>query len=129
MIPCYVSLLLFSFFPDSYSYLRTSLSSCRSSPSLNLPPTPSQSSDPPLCAESLDLGCSVGQVAVREARSPTAADPVAPEVTVAMVVGISREVAGASQDIALVLPSLPLPASPSALLGTSSQRLDDEVLL
>ena len=66
---------------------------------------------------------------MREARSPTAADPVAPKVTVVTTVGTSGEVAGASQDIALVLPSLPALASPSALLGTSSQRLDDEVLL
>ena len=66
---------------------------------------------------------------MREAGSPAAADPVAPEVTVATVVGTSGEVAGASLDTALVLPSLPALASPSALLGTSSQRLDDEVLL
>ena len=99
MIPCYVSLFLFSFFPDSYSYLRASLSSCRPSPSLNLPPTPSQSSDPPLCAESRDLECSVGEVAVREARLPgddAAAELLTPEVTVAMVVGASKEVARAS---------------------------------
>ena len=66
---------------------------------------------------------------MREAGSPATADHVAPEVTVATVVGTSEEVAGASQDIALVLPSLPAPASPSAPLGTSSQRLDDDVLL
>jgi len=75
------------------------------------------------------LECSVGEVAVREARSPAAVDPVAPEVTVATAVGTSEEVAGASQDIVLVLLSLPAPASPSAPLGTSSQRLDDDVLL
>jgi len=66
---------------------------------------------------------------MREAGSPAAADPVAPKVTVATAVGTSEEVAGASQDTALVLPSLPAPASPSAPLGTSSQRLDDDVLL
>jgi len=66
------------------------------------------------------LECSIGEVAVRETRSPTAADPVAPEVTVATAVGTSEEVAGASKDMALVLPSLPTPASPSAPLGTSS---------
>ena len=96
MIPCYVSLLLFLFLPDSYSYLRTSLSSCRPSSSLNLPLTPSQSSDPPLCAGSRDLEWSVGEVAVRETGSPAAAGPVAPEVTVAMAVGTSEEVARAS---------------------------------
>ena len=58
-----------------------------------------------------------------------AADLLALEVTVATAVGSSEEVAGASQDMALVLPSLPAPASPSAPLGTSSQHLDDDVLL
>ena len=120
MIPCYASLLLFSFFPNSCSYHRFFLSSCRPSPSLNPLPTSSQSSDLPLRAESRDLECSVGEVAVREARSPAAVDPVAPEVTMAMTMGTSREVAGASQDTALVLPSLPAPASPSAPLGTNS---------
>ena len=66
---------------------------------------------------------------MREAGSHVAADPIAPKVTVAMAVGTSEEVAGASQDTALVLPSLPAPASPSAPLGTNSQRLDDDVLL
>ena len=46
----------------------------------------------------------------------------------AAAVGPSEEVAGASQDTALVLPSLHRPASPSAPLGTSGQRLDDDVL-
>ena len=129
MIPCYASLLLFSFFSDSYSYRRFFLSSCRSSPSLNPLPTSSQSSDLPLRAESRDLECSVGEVAVRETGSPAAADPITPEVTVAMAVGTSEEVVGASQDTALVLPSLPVPTSPSTPLGTSSQCLDDDVLL
>ena len=47
----------------------------------------------------------------------------------AVAVDPSEEVAGASQDTALVLPSLPAPASPSAPLGTNSQRLDNDVLL
>ena len=34
----------------------------------------------------------------------------------------------ASQDTALVLPSLPAPASPSASLGIGAPRLDDDVL-
>ena len=45
------------------------------------------------------MECSVGEVAVREAGFPgdhAAADPVALEVTVAMAVGSSEEVAGAS---------------------------------
>ena len=52
-----------------------------------------------------------------EAGSPTAADPIAPEVTMATAMGTSGEVARASQDTALVLPSLHRPASPSAPLG------------
>ena len=65
---------------------------------------------------------------MREAGSPAAADPVAQEVTVAMAVGTSEEVAGASQDTALVLPSLHRRASPSAPVGTGGHRLDDDVL-
>ena len=46
----------------------------------------------------------------------------------AVAVDPSEEVAGASQDTALVLPSLHRPTSLSAPLGTSGQRLDDDVL-
>ena len=45
------------------------------------------------------MECSVGEVAVREARLPgddATADSLTPEVTVAMVVGASKEVARAS---------------------------------
>ena len=65
---------------------------------------------------------------MRKAGPPAAADPVALEVTVVTVVGTSEEVAGASQDTALALPSLPVPASPSAPLGAGASRLDDDVL-
>ena len=57
-----------------------------------------------------------------------AADSVAPEVTVATAVGSSKEVAGASQDMALALPSSHQAASPTAPLGTGEQRLDNDVL-
>ena len=73
----------------------------------------------------------VGEVAVRETGFPSdhaAADSLTPEVTVATAMGSSEEVAGASQDMALVLPSLPASASPSASLGTGALRLDDDVL-
>ena len=73
----------------------------------------------------------VGEVAMRETGVPgdhTTVDLLAPEVTVATVVGSSEEVAGASQDMALVLPSLPWPASPSAPLASGVQRLDDDVV-
>jgi len=59
---------------------------------------------------------------------PAAADLVALEVTVVTTVGTSKEVAGASQDTALALPSLPALASPSAPLGTGASCLDDDVL-
>ena len=57
-----------------------------------------------------------------------AADSVAPEVTMATAVGSSEEVAGASQDMALALPSSHRAASPFAPLGTGARRLDDDVL-
>ena len=57
-----------------------------------------------------------------------AADLLTLGMTVAVAVDPSEEVAGASQDTALVLPSLHQLASPSAPLGTSGQRLDDDVL-
>ena len=84
---------------DSYSYCRVSLSSCRPSPSLNLQSTSCQSSGAPLCTESQDLGCTVGEVAVRETGFPgdhAATDLLTPEVTVAVVVEPSEEVARAS---------------------------------
>ena len=65
------------------------------------------------------MACTVGEVAVREIGfpdEPAAADSVAPEVTVATAVGSFEEVAGASQDMALALPSLPWPTSSSVLL-------------
>ena len=99
MNPGFVFLLLFFLFSDSYSYRQVSLSSCRPLPSLNTLPTSCQSSDAPLCAESRDLACLVGEVAVRETGFPNdhvAADSVAPKVTVATAVGSSEEVAGAS---------------------------------
>ena len=73
----------------------------------------------------------VGEVAVRETGPPgdhAASDLLTPGVTVAMGVDPSEELAGASQDMALVLPSLPVPASPSTSLGTCALRLDDDVL-
>ena len=119
----------FSLFSDSYSYRQVSLSSCRPSPSLNPQSTSCQSSGVPLCAESRDSECTVGDVAVRETGFPgdhAAADLVA--LGEAVAGDPSEEVAGASQDTALVLPSLHQPTSPSAPRATSGQRLDDDVL-
>ena len=58
-----------------------------------------------------------------------AADSVAPEVTVATTVGSFEEVARASQDMALALPSSHQAASPSTPLGTGARRLDDDAAL
>ena len=99
MNPGYVSLLLFFLFSDSYSYRRFSLSSCRPSPSLNPQLTSFQSSGTPLCSESLDSVCAVGEVAMRGtgfSSGSIATDLLAPEVTVAVAVEPSEEVAGAS---------------------------------
>ena len=57
-----------------------------------------------------------------------AADSVAPEVTMATTVGSFEEVARASQDMALALPSSHRATSPSAPLGIGARRLDDDVL-
>ena len=68
---------------------------------------------------------------MRETQFPSdhaAADLLAPEVIVAVVVEPSEELVGASQGTALVLSSLPRPASPSAPLASGVQRLDDDVV-
>ena len=73
----------------------------------------------------------VGEVAVRETGflgDHAAADSLTPEVTVATAMGSSEEVAGASQDMALALPSLPRSTSSSVPLGTGGQRFDDDVV-
>ena len=75
-------------FPDSNSYRRVSLSSCRPSPSLNPQSTSCQSSVALLCTESQDLECTVSEVAVREtgfSGDRTDTDLLAPEVTMAVV--------------------------------------------
>ena len=83
-------------FSDSYSYRRFSLSSCRPSPSLNPQLTSFQSSGAPLCSESLDSECAVGEVAVRVTGFSGDPDLLTLEVTMAAAVEPSREVAGAS---------------------------------
>ena len=57
-----------------------------------------------------------------------ASDLLTPGVIVVVGVDPSEEVARASQDMALVLSSLPVSASPSASLGTGAPHLDDDVL-
>ena len=63
----------------------------------------------------------VGEVVVGETRFPgddAAAGLVASEVTVAMVVDSSREVAGTSHGVPLLSPSPHRPSSPSAPFST-----------
>ena len=57
-----------------------------------------------------------------------AADLPAPEAAMAMAVGSSEGLAVASQEIALVVPSLPRPASPSPLLASGGPPLADDVV-
>ena len=90
----FASVLLFS-----DSYCRVSLSTGRPSSSLNPQSTSCQSSGAPLCAESRDSECTVGEVAVRETGFPgdhAAANLLTPGVTLAVVVAPSKGVARAS---------------------------------
>ena len=131
MIPRYVSLLLFSFFLTHILIVvfPYHLADPR------LPLTLSRLLVSPLVcpvAESRYSECTVSKVAVRETGFPSddaAAASLAPGVTVAAVVGPSEEVAGASKDTALVLPSLHRLASPSAPLATGGQRFSLDVRL
>ena len=56
------------------------------------------------------------------------ADLLTPEVTVAMAVDSSEGLAVASQEIALAMPSLHRPASPSPLLASGGPPLADDVV-
>ena len=67
------------------------------------------------------------KVAVRGIES-TATDLPAPEVTVAMAAGPSEGLALASQEIALIVPSSPWPASPSPLLAFGGPPFADDVV-
>ena len=110
----FVSLLLFSFSLVLISEFLYQLS-------LDPPLTSCQSSGVPPSTEPQDSERTVGEVAMGETRfsgDDAAAGLVAPEVTVAMVVDSSREVAGTSHDVSLILPSPHRPSSPSALLST-----------
>ena len=69
----------------------------------------------------------VAEVAVRGMES-AAVDLLAPEVTMAIAVGSSEGLAAASQEIALVMPSSSLPASPSPLLAFGGLSLADDVV-
>ena len=112
----FASVLLFS-----GSHWRVLLSTFRPSSSLISPLTSSQPSVVPPSTEPQDSQCTVSEVVVGVTRlsgDDAAADLVAPEVTVAIAVDSSREVAGTSQDVSLILPSPHRPSSPSAPLST-----------
>ena len=121
----FISLLLFSFFLILIG--KFPCQHFRPSSSLSLQSTSCQTSGVPLHTESQDSKCTVAEVAVRETES-AAANLLAPEVTVAMAVGSSEGLAMASQEIALVVPSLPRPASPSPLLASGGPPLADDVV-
>ena len=57
-----------------------------------------------------------------------AADLAAPEVTVAITSGPSEGLASASQEVALVIPSSPRPASPSPSLASGGPPFADDVV-
>ena len=67
------------------------------------------------------------EVAVRGMESATT-DLPAPEVTMAMAASSSEGLALASQEIALVMPSLPRPASPSPSLASGGPPFADDVV-
>ena len=67
------------------------------------------------------------EVAVRGMESATT-DLPAPEVTMAMAAGSSEGLALASWEIALVVPSLPRPASPSPSLASGGPPFADDVV-
>ena len=107
--------------PFFCSYWRVSLSTFRPSSSLDPLSTSCQSSGVPPSTEPQDSEHTVGEVVVGETRFPgdeAAAGLAPPEVTVAMAVDSSREVAGTSHDVSLILPSPHRPSSPSAPLST-----------
>ena len=56
------------------------------------------------------------------------ADLTAPEVTVAITLGPSEGLASASREVALVVPSLPRPASPSPSLAFGGPPFADDVV-
>ena len=112
----FASILLFS-----CSYWRVSLSTFRPSSSLIPPSTFCQPPVVPLSTEPQDSQRTISEVVVgatRPSGDAAAAVLVAPEVTMAIAVDSSREVAGTSHDVSLTLPSPHRPSSPSAPLST-----------
>ena len=103
------------------------MSTFRPSSSLNPQSTSCQPSSVPLCTESQDSDHTVVEVAVRGTEY-AATDLLTLEVTVAMAADSTEGLAMASQEIALVMPSLPRLASPSPLLASGGPPLADDVV-
>ena len=109
--------------PFFCSYCRVSLSTFRPSSS---PEASCHSSGVPPSTEPQDLERTVGEVVVGETRFPgddAAAGFVASEVTMAMVVDSSREVAGTSHGVPLLSSSPHRSSSPSAPFSTEDINL------
>ena len=85
----------------------------------------------PSSSEPQDSQRTVGEVAAGATKlsgDGAAADLVAPEVTVAIAAGPSEGLALASQEVALVVPSSPWPASPCPSLASGGPSLADDVV-
>ena len=83
----------------------------------------------PTSSKPQDSQHSVDEVAAGASELPSeVADLAAPEVTVAVVPGPSEGLALASLEVALVIPSLPQPASPSPSLASGGPSFTDDVV-
>ena len=85
----------------------------------------------PPSTEPQDSQSTVGEVAAGATKlsgDGGAADLAAPEVTVAIASGPSEGLASASWEVALVVPTLPQPASPSPCLASGSLPFADDVV-
>ena len=83
----------------------------------------------PLSSEPQDSQHTVGEVAARASELlGEVVDLAALEVTVAVASGPSEGLASASREVALVVPSLPQPASPSPSLASGGPSFTDDVV-
>ena len=85
----------------------------------------------PPSTEPQDSQRTIGEVAAGATKLPGDGAAVgldAPEVTVAITSGPSEGLASASQEVALVIPSSPRPASPSPSLASGGPPFADDVV-
>ena len=83
----------------------------------------------PSSSEPQDSQHTVDEVAAGASELPgEVADLAAPEVTVAVAPGPSVGLDSASREVALVVPSLPQPASPSPSLASGGPSFTDDVV-